>query len=242
MNNNYTDTEELALAHSVSYMPKVMQRLWYSIRDGTNIRQNEFMIGYHFDVGIKATDTSVALIPDTDNAIKWYTRAANKNHPHAQMNLGILFETGRNYSAAVKWYYRAAVSDHTGAMFGLGRMLWKGAGINANYHLAFAFFMKAALKGCVMAQTNVGGMYMYGNGVEQNTAEAHRWLNMAAASGDAVAHHNLGVMYENGIGGYTNMLKAQLHFATALDPRNTNAVSPELSARLRLSRDPLVFT
>lgn len=248
-NPTYEHVEEMELAQQVQYMPEEIRRLWYITRKNPFDRQSEYMIGYHFDVGMKASSSGGQVFPpNTTQALFWYKRAAAKGHTTAQMNLGVLYETGHqkvtatNLAAGIQWYYRAAMGGNAAAQFALGRLFWTGKGVPLNYEVAFAFFMKAALKDHTMAQTNVGAMLMNGNGVAADATRARKWLQMATTKSNAVAHHNLGVMYENGIGGPIDMAQARKHFEAALDPSMNYTVTSALSSQLRLNRDPLVFT
>lgn len=242
----YGSVEELDLALRSYQLPSAARRLWNQIQLSAD-RQDEFMLGYHFDVGIRIGD-ELGMSPDTNQAIFWYRRAAEKGHIIAQLNLGVLFETGhqgareRDYASAVDWYHRAALNAHQGAQFNLGRLFWSGKGVPQNLQTAFGFFKKAAKKGNHMAMTNIGAMYMSGNGVQQNAVEARRWSQLAAMKNNAVAHHNLGVMFENGMGGRADPELGALHFRQALDPTMEHPVSEMLSRDLRQSRDPLIFT
>jgi TPR repeat protein len=205
-------------------------------------RQAEFLLGYHFDTGADEVP------PATKQAIYWYERAARRGHVVAQLNLGVLYETGHrgrraaDYSAAVQWYFSAAQHGHAGARFNLGRLFWSGKGLPRNYDASFRFFKRAGKQGHSMALTNVGAMFMSGNGVRQDPVAARRWSRLAADKRNATAHQNLGVMHEQGLGGPVDVVKAAEHFRHAIDPSMEYVVSQQLSNDMRQSSDPLFFT
>ncbi|CEP02520.1 Sel1 repeat [Plasmodiophora brassicae] len=243
-NRQFESVVEFDLCQQLPTLPAGIATLYEAVRARRD-RQDEFMLGYHFDVGAIDGQTMPA---STAQALYWYKRAADNGHTIAQLNLGVLYETGhqnaqaRDYPRAVRWYYQAALSGHQGAQFNLGRLFWSGKGVPQDLKTAFGFFKKAAKKGNHMAMTNVGAMYMSGNGVRANANEARRWSQLAAMKSNAVAHHNLGVMYENGLGGRRDLELAASHFRQALDPAMDHPVSEALSRELRRSRDPLIFT
>ena len=238
-NQTFDFVEELELC--LQDLPEAIKGHLQRVRS-KRCRQSEFLLGYHFDVGMPGCE------PNTQQAIFWYSRAANRGHVVAQLNLGVLHETGhqgrqkRDYGNAVLWYHRAASRGHSGAQFNLGRLFWSGKGVERDFKSSFRFFKRAGKQGHAMALTNVGAMYMSGNGVPQNAAKARKWSMRAAVKNNAVAHHNIGVMYEQGLGGPANMDKANAHFALAMDPSLDHPVTRELSADLRRSSDPLIFT
>lgn len=49
---------------------------------------------------------------DSNEAVKWYLKAAEQGHADAQFYLGVAYDNGwgvrQDYSEAVKWYRKAA--------------------------------------------------------------------------------------------------------------------------------------
>ena len=58
--------------------------------------------------------TGAGVPQEYTEAARWLREAAEQDHPAAQFNLGLLYETGQgvtqNYSGAFKWYRRAAAN------------------------------------------------------------------------------------------------------------------------------------
>jgi len=158
----------------------------------------QFSLGYCYDVGQR-------IEINTNEAIFWYTLAANKGHLIAQNNLGVLYSTGhmgrvtKDPAEALHWYKLAAKQGNCNAQFHCGLAHMNGEGLEERDDaMAFYWFKKAAKQGHVLSMSNVGAMYMGGRGVDQNYKKACKWLMKAVDENDAVATHNLGVMYIHG--------------------------------------------
>jgi TPR repeat protein len=232
ISNVFSSTEHLDFEMKLPYLPKEIQEL-----TGSRNIKNYFMIGYIFDTGILEKNFQ----PDTEQAIFWYTKAANLGHMIAKLNLGVLYETGhqgniqRDYHTAVNWYCSAIAAGHKGSLFNLGRLIWRGRGIAQSYPQACRLFHMAAKEGHTMAMTNIGSIYISGNCIL-----AIKWLSMAATRGCCLAHHNLGIMYENGWGVDKDIEQANYHFNFAVTG-NKNPISNEMSIQLRNTRDNLLY-
>ena len=65
---------------------------------------------------------AILLSPsDPDEAVRWYTRAAELGHRGSMYNLGAMVQKSQRDEAR-KWWARAAALEDPGAMFGLGRL------------------------------------------------------------------------------------------------------------------------
>jgi tetratricopeptide (TPR) repeat protein len=69
-----------------------------------------------------------------DKAVAWYLLAASENNPHAQCNIGILYDYGlgvpKNYLCALKWYLKAAEQNEYGkAPNSIGKLFENGYGV-----------------------------------------------------------------------------------------------------------------
>ena len=67
---------------------------------------------------------------NTDEARKWFLKAAALNDAEAQYRLGLMYEVGlgvkQDYAEAMKWYLIAAKGNHGLAQGALGRILYLG--------------------------------------------------------------------------------------------------------------------
>ena len=104
---------------------------------------------------------------DPAKALMWFRKAADQDHPYAQLHLGYMYEAGKGVrqdeKEAEKW--------------------WR---------MAVAGFRKAAKKGNPQKQINLGLMHANGRGVETNLIAAYAWYNIAAANGNANAKKGKG--------------------------------------------------
>jgi uncharacterized protein len=128
-------------------------------------------------------------------AVKWLTRAAEKNHARAEWALGSMYSQGRGVTQSeeksVEWFVRAA--EHGSAMgqvqacsaYSLGR------GVPKDSVKAFDFCKKAAEQGNVFGELQLGNMYLRGEGVAENEQEGEKWIAKAAAAGFGLAQQDL---------------------------------------------------
>jgi TPR repeat protein len=142
-----------------------------------------------------------------------YRKDAEKNHPQAQFNLGVMYLHGtgvaKNETAAVEWFRKAAEQGFMKAQFTLGVMYAHGNGVAKDEAMAVKWYQKAAKQGHAAAQNSLGLRYDQGTGVAKDEAMAVKWYQKAAKQGHAVAQNNLGVCYFWGGDGVTR------DFATA---------------------------
>jgi TonB family protein len=110
-------------------------------------------------------------------------KAAEKNLPEAQRNLGYLYEQGgiveKNSTEALNWFRRAASNRDVVAQRVLGIMNRRGDGVPVNYEEAFKWLSESSRNGDVQSQVLLGGMYGLGQGVSKDLARAHMWLNVS---------------------------------------------------------------
>ena len=137
---------------------------------------------------------------DYEQAIEWFSRAAQQDNSSAQFNLGLLYYKGegvvRDYEQASEWYRRSAQQGDYAAQYNLGLMYYKGEGVVQDYKQAFEFFRLSASQGYVSAQFNLGKMYFKGEGIEKDYIEAIEWFTKSAEGGDTGAQEILDMIDE----------------------------------------------
>lgn len=134
---------------------------------------------------------------DSDEAIKYYQKAAKFGHANSQYKLGQIFydeavlrsvfDMGgdrESYLCAVRCFRNAAEQGHADAQFRLGELFLKGVFLSQSDEKAFTWFQKAAKQGHAGAQYNLGRMYLTGRGVSLDTDEGGRLIRKAAAQGN----------------------------------------------------------
>ena len=74
------------------------------------------------------------VLQDYEEAVKWYTKAAEQGHEMAQLKLGNVYRDGKgvlqDYEEAVKWYTKAAEQGSDLAQFNLGAIHAHTAGVS----------------------------------------------------------------------------------------------------------------
>jgi uncharacterized protein len=125
------------------------------------------------------------VMPDYQEAAKWFRRAADQGDVAAPLYLGIMFAGGQgvpqDHAEAAKWFRRAADQGDAAAPLYLGIMFAGGQGVPQDHAEAAKWFRRAADHGNAEAMYNLGLAYATGLGVSLDNVSAHMWLNLAAA-------------------------------------------------------------
>ena len=133
-----------------------------------------------------------------DTALKSFTTLADKGHPDALYNLGMMYFGGKgcekDYSKAVHYYEQAAGQGHAAACYSLGLMYYGGFGVEKNLCKALQLIEQAADTGIVSAQKTCGDMYMKGVGTKVDLDKARKWFTLASEQGDEEAKQYLQAM------------------------------------------------
>lgn len=139
-----------------------------------------------------------------EEAITFYTKAAEQGHADAQFSLASFYYSGKggnqNSELAVKWYTKAAEQGHADAQLHLGNIYSYGKTVAQNDELAVKWYKKAAEQGLARAQGALGNMYYGGFGAAQSTELAVKWYRKAAEQGHSNSQFYLGLAYKEGRG------------------------------------------
>ncbi len=144
-----------------------------------------------FEAGKRYTDGDI--VPrDLQQAVKWYSKAAEAGHAPAQYRLGNFFEKGHGVEAdpatAAKWYEKAATQGNALAMHNLAVLNAMGVvSGDADMVAAIDWFEKAANLGVKDSQVNLGILYTKGMGVKEDLEKAYKWFAIASKGGDSDA-------------------------------------------------------
>jgi TPR repeat protein len=129
------------------------------------------------------------------NNIQQLIALANKGHPGAQCELGMMFYTGRGLpkddSKAAYWFQNAAEQGSDFAQNNLGVMYYEGQGVRKDYAKALYWYQKSAAQGNAFAQYNIGELYEKGQGVAKDKTQATYWYQKAADQGLREAKNRL---------------------------------------------------
>lgn len=114
-----------------------------------------------YNLGLMYSDGNT-VDQNYEEAVKWYTKAAEQGFDWAQNNLGYMFLEGhgvpQDYKEAVRWFKKAAEQRHSTAQYNLGCMYANGQGVPQDYKEAVRCYTKAAEQGDSGAQHNLGLM------------------------------------------------------------------------------------
>ena len=129
------------------------------------------------------------------NAVIWYTKAADLGHTDAQFRLGDIYAQGLevtlDYSQAVKWFRTAAENGNADAALRLHEMYQNGFAVPEDHDEASKWYRTAAENGNLDAQLSLGSR-------SKKAADAIMWYRMAAENGSVDAMYKIGSIYETG--------------------------------------------
>jgi TPR repeat protein len=128
---------------------------------------------------------------DYEEAVKWYTLAAEKGDAHGQAYLGVLYLKGngvsQNYKKAVYWFRKAADQDNVVGQNELGLCYEGGIGVPVNKEKAFQLYRLSAEHYFSSGIYNYGRCFYSGIGVNENLNMAVELLKHAESCGSRKA-------------------------------------------------------
>lgn len=128
---------------------------------------------------------------DTEQAYKWYSRAAKLNYGPACAKAGDCLASGwgvvRDPAAAVKLYEQGARLGDANAQYRFGKCLAEGTGTAPDPAGAVFWYKCAGAGGNRDAVRELGAALLHGRGVPADPAEGRRLLEAAAKAGDREA-------------------------------------------------------
>ncbi len=162
-----------------------------------------------------------------EEAVKWFSKAADKGYAKAQNNLALCYANGngveKDMTQAVTLWKKAAKKDMPQAQVALGLCYANGDGIKKDIKRAVSLWEKAAEQGYARANLLLSECYAKGNGVEKNSVKAIALLGTAAEQGDKDAQFRLGTYYENGDFVMKDMSKAISWYKKAAEQGQADA-------------------
>jgi uncharacterized protein len=151
-------------------------------------RNAQFSLGTLYDPEF---NFSKLTAPDINQAIAWYTKAAEQGHAAAQSNLGLIFYNGKggvtqNFATAVFWLEKSAAQGNAVGERGLAMCYLFGNGVARNDVRAIELFQSAANKGDAIAEAEIGVAYENGfGGLRKDQSEALKWYFKAPLQSNA---------------------------------------------------------
>lgn len=133
---------------------------------------------------------------DDEQAVHFYQKAADQDHPEAQAKLGELYWGGncglpKDVTKAAYWYRRAERNGHHEALVSLALIHSNADGPHhrlpdlSNEEL-FALHKKGAELNLSFCQYELGTLYLEGKVTTRDLVKAHAWYKVAAENGHRV--------------------------------------------------------
>ena len=162
---------------------------------------------------------------NTDEAIRYFKLAADKDHQAAQVNLGMLLlidpsNSNRNAAQAVTHFTRAAEGGDSDAQWCLGRVYYEArVGRAPDYRRAAHWFKRSADAGNAFGLFHMGIMHEYGLGVDggQDFVTAGEYYSKAADMENLDATYYLALLHAYGRGFPQDIHRASLLFKQAAE-------------------------
>ncbi|MDB6034016.1 MAG: uncharacterized protein JWM16_4354 [Verrucomicrobiales bacterium] len=136
-------------------------------------------------------------------AVTWFQRAADQEHPGALFHLGYCnFEgigTAKDERTGFLQLQRAAEMGYDKAQSFIGDCYYAGIYVSANGAAAANWYRKAAEQGSHQGAIGLGKCYLDGYGVTRDIPLAAKWLQPAADAGYPESMTNLGKCYASGL-------------------------------------------
>ena len=173
----------------------IIRRMVRSAQNGS--AESAYQLGFAFAGGI-------GIMQDTQESVKWFRAAADRNHPGALYRLGRCYAEGagveKNMKEAVECYFKAAEQGNAEAQFELGKCYETGTGVPQDNAEAFERYRQAAEHGLAEAQCALANLYLKSEGAEgtANEFNARLWFFRAAEHGNAEAQYRTGMYYGSG--------------------------------------------
>jgi TPR repeat protein len=165
-------------------------------------------LGYYYLNGIK-TEKNI------EAAKRWLQRAAEQGDIDAAYDLGVLFETERNYLLAARYYKSAEIDPF--AKLRLAHLYSQGLGAARDINAAAELITAAAESGEAEALYQAGLLYLDGEAVPKDNNRALELFLEAAYRLYPPAFTQVGRFYEEGIVTARDNLTAEIYYQKAFE-------------------------
>ena len=146
--------------------------------------------------------------PDREQALYFYTLAAQLGCGAAMAWAGLLYKQDKNYPQAFAWFQKGAVAQDARSQAELGLCYMFGRGVQENRETAYQYFVKAAQQGNSVGETWLGHCYENGWCVATDAGKALELYLRAAGKADPEASAAAARCYYQGIGTEQDYKKA----------------------------------
>jgi len=135
---------------------------------------------------------------DIEEAVKWYTLAAEQGHTQAQFNLAMMYFVGedvpKDFDITAKWLKLAAEQGEAASQNALAVLYFNGQGVEKNHDEAIKWWKRSANNGNASAQISIGAMHYDGKGVEKDMVQALMWHDISILNGSEDGKKNRDIL------------------------------------------------
>lgn len=167
---------------------------------------------------------------DERKAVKWFLKAAERNHVQAQLYLGFCYARGQgvspDHAQAVKWWRKAAEQNHNEAQFNLAVCYANGDGVDKDMAEAVKWWRKAAEQNDSHAQYSLGVCYGSGEGVGKDFIESYAWITVAAEKDETARANRVDIEKKLSPTQITEALKRATELRSMIDAKLAAAAKP----------------
>ncbi len=172
-------------------------------------------------------ETGKGVPQDYNEAVGWYTRAADLGNIKAMLKMAVIQREGLpginpDLASSTAWLQRAAEAGSVPAMLELGRAYRSGIGVAPNAQEAAKWFEGAAAGGSLNAEFNLGELYRDGLGGQPDYVRAVEHFERGANGKDAPSMLALGDLYAAGQGLPQDKVQAHAWYSLAADQGAAN--------------------
>lgn len=141
-----------------------------------------------------------AVNKDINEAINWFTKAANQGNAEAQWQLALYYYDPWDgfTDTSVYWIEKAALLGHAKAQYEIGHFFEFGNHVEKDLIKAMKWYSKASKQGDSRAYYRLGLCYEKGNGVERCYDKAINYYIKASELGNEQAQMHLAFCYGKG--------------------------------------------
>lgn len=158
---------------------------------------------------------------DYEEALKWFTKAAEQGHSGAQCNLGSMYGGGYGVSLdcseSAKWFRKAAEQGDAEGQYQLGNIYSTGLGAQKDSQEAIKWYWRAA------AQGHDNALFYLEKDAEHGIENALFYLIKVAEQGFSNAQYHLGWMYKYGVGVTEDLTESRKWYKYAAEKGHSEA-------------------
>lgn len=152
-----------------------LERLW---EEGLTVAAHQLGKCYRDGLGV---------IPDDEQAERWFHLSAQAGNDYSQYALGKLLQEQGRIQDALQWYKQASDQGNQYADYRLGKLYLTGKNVPKDIEKAVRHLTASAEAGNQYAQYALGKLYLMGQDVPQDRGKALSWLTQAAEQGNEYA-------------------------------------------------------